>query len=297
MAELQWSGGGSSLHFFHQSYKGFKKKFFKVSCSVHDPALLDGFPLYWVEKPGLKKPRSLEDLTPPDREMCQLLSGLGAMFDTAKMIKLEFFAKALKSYIGIVLIYASSLSLLVHYCQLHVVWSQLLMLCCFYADMTLNAESKKKLADLLVQRRTVVAGLGTTTPTNPPPSTTSAPNTSEPAPVDNRQKGVVVVAADSEDEDTCTGLVFKRPRVGDVQVAAHSAFDGHAPSFRDNPPSVSSPRNLIVHEGRGRALLITFYGKCTAFFKSNNCPYGRISIPQGIVNYQVQYSLNITIKQ
>jgi len=95
------------LTLFQQSYKSFKKKFFKVSCSVHDPTLLDGFPLYWVEKPGLKKPRSLEDLTPPDREMCQLFSGLEAVFDTVKLIKLEFCAKTLKSYIGTVLISAS----------------------------------------------------------------------------------------------------------------------------------------------------------------------------------------------
>jgi len=52
------------LTLFQQSYKGFRKKFFKVCCSAHDPTLLDKFPLYWVEKPGLKKSRSLEDLTP-----------------------------------------------------------------------------------------------------------------------------------------------------------------------------------------------------------------------------------------
>jgi len=95
------------LTLFQQSYKGFKKKFLKIWCSIHDPTLLDGFPLYWVEKPGLKKPRSLEDLTPQDREMCQHLSGLGVVFHTAKLIKLEFCAKALKSYIGTILIYAS----------------------------------------------------------------------------------------------------------------------------------------------------------------------------------------------
>jgi len=34
------------LTLFQQSYKGFRKKFFKVCCSMHDPTLLDGFPLY-----------------------------------------------------------------------------------------------------------------------------------------------------------------------------------------------------------------------------------------------------------
>ena len=65
------------LTLFQQSYKGFRKNFFKVCCSVHDPTLLDGFPLYSVEKPGLKKPKSLEDLSPPDCEVCGFLSSLG----------------------------------------------------------------------------------------------------------------------------------------------------------------------------------------------------------------------------
>jgi len=65
------------LTLFQQSYKGFKMKFFKVSCSVHDPTLLDGFPLYWMEKLGLKKPRSLEDLTPQDRGTCEFFLEAG----------------------------------------------------------------------------------------------------------------------------------------------------------------------------------------------------------------------------
>jgi len=52
------------LSLFQQSYKGFKGKFFKIFCSKFNPTLLDEFPLYWVEKPGLKKPRCLEDLAP-----------------------------------------------------------------------------------------------------------------------------------------------------------------------------------------------------------------------------------------
>ncbi|XP_068497707.1 uncharacterized protein [Phaseolus vulgaris] len=56
------------LTLFQQSYKSFKGKFFKICCSKFDPALLDGFPFYWVEKPGLKKPRCLEDLASQDRE-------------------------------------------------------------------------------------------------------------------------------------------------------------------------------------------------------------------------------------
>ena len=198
-------------------------------------------------------PRNLEDLTPPDCEMCQLLSGLGAMFDTAKLIKLEFSAKALKSYIGIVLISALSF----FYLYLFIVANCMLQGVRFlrfvvYADMTLNTERKKKLADLLAKRRAAAAGVGTSTPTNPPSSATSSPNTSEPAPIDNREKGVVVIAG-SEDEDTCTSLVFKKPRVGDVEVATHSASDGHALSFHENPPSASSPPDLVVHESGGES--------------------------------------------
>jgi len=89
------------LTLFQQSYKGFKGKFFKICCSKHDLTLLDGFPLYWVEKAGLKKPRSLEDLAQPDREVCQHLSSLGVVFNTAELIKLEYSPKHLKGYIGI----------------------------------------------------------------------------------------------------------------------------------------------------------------------------------------------------
>jgi len=49
---------------FQQSYKGFKGEFFKIRCNKNDLTLLDGFPLYWTKKPGLKKPRCLEDLLP-----------------------------------------------------------------------------------------------------------------------------------------------------------------------------------------------------------------------------------------
>ena len=59
-----------------------------------------------------------------------------------------------------------------------------------------------------------------------------------PAPTD-KNKGVVAI--DSEDEDTEEGLVFKRQRVG-VATTSLSSIDGHPPSFRDNPPSASSPR-------------------------------------------------------
>ena len=50
-------------------------------------------------------------MAPPNREVCQLLSSLGVVFNTAELIKLEFYAKALKSYIGTFPISASYLLL------------------------------------------------------------------------------------------------------------------------------------------------------------------------------------------
>ena len=114
--------------------------------------------------------------------------------------------------------------------------------------MGFNKDKRKKLGELLAKRRAVTAGVGTSTPRSPPNSATSAPNTTKPAPVDG-QKGVVAVVVNSEDEATCTGLVFKRPRVGEAATPSHSASGGLIPAFRDNPPSVSSPHDLVVHEG------------------------------------------------
>ena len=68
------------------------------------------------------------------------------------------------------------------------------------------------------------------------------------------KKGAVEAIA-SEDEDTCIGLVFKRKKGADVVAPSHSASDDHAPSFRDHPPSASSPRELMVLESGGRAPL------------------------------------------
>jgi len=121
--------------------------------------------------------------------------------------------------------------------------------------MGFNKDKKKKLVELLVKRKAVAAGVGTSSPKTPPPSATSALNTTEPAPVDNRQKGVVAVVVNSENEDTCTGLVLKRLRVGEAVEPSHSVSGGLTPAFRDNPPSASSPCHLIVHEGGGESVL------------------------------------------
>jgi len=52
------------LSLFQNLYKGWNGKFFRVCCAKHDPTALDGFPLYWVEKPKLLKPKALDELSP-----------------------------------------------------------------------------------------------------------------------------------------------------------------------------------------------------------------------------------------
>ena len=47
------------LTLFQNSFKGWKGNFFRVCCAKHDPAALDGFPLYWTKKPNPTTPRHL----------------------------------------------------------------------------------------------------------------------------------------------------------------------------------------------------------------------------------------------
>jgi len=84
----------------------------------------------------------------------------------------------------------------------------------------------------------------------------STPGPSAPTLVEQRLKVVAEVTkvAASEDEDTCLGLVFKRKRKADVVVPAPSGSDARAPSYKEHPPSASSPCDIVVHEGRGRML-------------------------------------------
>ena len=64
----------------------------------------------------------------------------------------------------------------------------------------------------------------------------------------------VAEVAPSKDEDTCSDLIFRRKRKADAVVPASSDSNGQAPSYRECSPSASSPRYVVVHEGRGRAL-------------------------------------------
>jgi len=88
------------LSLFQNSYKSWKGKFFRVCCAKPDPTALDGFPLYWAEKPKLLKPKALDELSSADREVCEALTGLEIVFDTLKLVACEFNAHLLSSYFG-----------------------------------------------------------------------------------------------------------------------------------------------------------------------------------------------------
>jgi len=126
------------------------------------------------------------------------------------------------------------------------------MLHCLGANIVLNEEKSNKLAGLIARRQTVVTGASGLAATGPSSVAAPAQDSPGPAPGD-KQKGLVV-AIGSEDEDTDTSLVFKRQRVG-VATTSHSATDGHAPSFRDNPPYASSSCELVALEGGGESTL------------------------------------------
>jgi len=87
------------LTLFQQSFKGWRGKFFRVCCSDYDRTALDGFPLYWVKKVKLTKPKSLDELPSSDREVFQILASVG-VFDTSILIGCEYDAEALANYIS-----------------------------------------------------------------------------------------------------------------------------------------------------------------------------------------------------
>jgi len=85
---------------FQNSSKGWKDNFFRVCCAKHDPTTLDGFPLYWTEKPNPTKPKSLDELAFADKEVYVALAGLKFIFHTRTLISHEFKADALSAYFG-----------------------------------------------------------------------------------------------------------------------------------------------------------------------------------------------------
>ena len=100
----------------------------------------------------------------------------------------------------------------------------------------LNAEKRRQLAVVASQLKVAPV------PSAPGPSILG------PSSKDKRLKGVAVVAetAISDDEDTCSGLVFRRKRKADDAIPMISGSDGQAPSYKECPPSASSPHNIVV---------------------------------------------------
>jgi len=120
--------------------------------------------------------------------------------------------------------------------------------------MVLNEEKRARLAEVLALREEVVVDVGASAPSAPPtnqvvpsppplapiaavllPTVRASPT---PTPLE-KGKGVVEIVSDDE-EDTTEGLVFKRHKVATTATSHSSSARRHA-SFKDHPPSASSP--------------------------------------------------------
>jgi len=116
--------------------------------------------------------------------------------------------------------------------------------------MGFNKDKKKKLPDLLAKRRAAATEASPSTPLTPSSSAAPAFHPTNPTLVVVELEGAVAV--ESDDEDTCTDLVFKRPRVGETAAPSTSAFV-RTPTFVDHPPSASSPLQVVALEGGGES--------------------------------------------
>jgi len=185
-----------------------------------------------VKEPKLKKPKTLEELAPLDREVCQVLASLGAVFNTAQLIKHEFSASSLKGYIGSSLL-PSSLhcvcillsALLLHTYVFADPHYYLLMSSYLVVGMVLNKEKRARLADALTRRQRALSVAGASAPSAPIDSAHAAPSPAPSAPIAavpqaavrasptpatlEKDKGVLEIASD---KDSVEGPVFKRQR-------------------------------------------------------------------------------------
>jgi len=90
--------------------------------------------------------------------------------------------------------------------------------------MVLDAQKRKQLVFIAIQKKPTLG----------------------PSDKDNKLKAMAEVAP-FEDEETDLGLIFKRKRKADIAIPMPSDSDGQAPSYREYPPSASSPRDIEVH--------------------------------------------------
>ena len=112
---LNGIAGRSILSIFQQSYKDWKGKFVRVCCIDQDPSLLDGFPLYWVNKgkkeSSFRKARGPEKMGALDKDLCDFGkrdASSNVVLPTSSIISYEFLESQLDVHIGSSL---SSLSL------------------------------------------------------------------------------------------------------------------------------------------------------------------------------------------
>ena len=198
------------MSLFQQSYKGFKGKFLKICCNKRDPTLLDGFPLYWTEKPRFKGARCLEDMPQQERKVCLFFFSLKVGFDTATLISQSFSPVGLKAYIGILHSFALTdvnlcACLLIHLFSL--------------VESMLGRLNKKDLAAKAQKMKAVAQA----------------------SPVKDLKLKVVAEVVPSDDEETYSGTAFKRRQKVAAEPAEHSTLDGRAPSPQTPPPNPLLP--------------------------------------------------------
>jgi len=107
---LNGVSGRSILSIFQQSYKDWKGKFVRVCSKDQDPTLLDGFPLFWVNKgkkeskDNFRRARSLEKMGELDKDLCSFWKGVASSnitLVTSSIITYEFQESQLDFHIGL----------------------------------------------------------------------------------------------------------------------------------------------------------------------------------------------------
>jgi len=154
---------------------------FQQSYNRRDPSLLDGFPLYWIEKPNLQRVRRPEDLSALERGVYELLSGFAVPLSTLELLKHEYSPEDLESYIGIPSFYFGFSCIIVLFA--------FILTCFCYTGMRLNEDKKRKLADLLAKQRAAAAGMSLSLPLAPPTSTAPASQPINLAPAASELRG------------------------------------------------------------------------------------------------------------
>ena len=92
---------GFSILCTHFGLLPFVEAFLYFFEAKRDLTLLDGFPLYWTQKPNFQDAWCLESMPQREQEVCLIFSSLKVVFDTTTLISKEFSPRGIKAYIGI----------------------------------------------------------------------------------------------------------------------------------------------------------------------------------------------------